>query len=93
MVEQAGARLDILGRELGKHAQMLALDPCGGPSRTVGGVLATNASGPLRFAYGTARDLVIGLPAIGIWQVIESNRLWRRRATARARITELPPAD
>ncbi len=40
-----------------------------------------------------ARDLVIGLPAIGVWQAIESNRLWRRRATAAARITELPPAD
>src|SRR5216683_6216745 len=34
-----------------------------------------------------ARDLVIGLPAIGVWQAIESNRLWRRRATATARIT------
>jgi putative membrane protein len=39
-----------------------------------------------------ARDLVIGLPAIGIWQAIESNRLWRHRGAA-ARVTELPPAD
>src|SRR5712691_5232158 len=39
-----------------------------------------------------ARDLVIGLPAIGVWQAIESNRLWRRRGTA-ARISEMPPAD
>ncbi len=29
--------------------------------RTIGGVLATNASGPLRFRYGTARDLLLGL--------------------------------
>jgi putative membrane protein len=27
-----------------------------------------------------ARDLVIGLPALGIWQVIEGGRLWRRIA-------------
>lgn len=27
-----------------------------------------------------ARDLVIGLPALGIWQVIEGGRLWRRLA-------------
>jgi glycolate oxidase FAD binding subunit len=57
---QAGVSLDSLGRELGKHAQMLALDPCGGASRTVGGVLATNASGPRRFRYGTGRDLLLG---------------------------------
>ena len=57
---QAGVTLDTLGRELGKHGQMLALDPYGGASRTVGGVLATNASGPRRFRYGTGRDLLLG---------------------------------
>jgi glycolate oxidase FAD binding subunit len=39
---------------------MLALDPPAAPEATIGGLVATNASGPLRFAYGTARDLVIG---------------------------------
>lgn len=39
-----------------------------------------------------ARDLVIGLPAIGAWQVIEGGRLWRRRSAA-VRVTQLPPAD
>ena len=57
---QAGVRLDVLGRELGKHGQMLALDPHGGLSRTVGGVLACGASGPRRFRYGTGRDLLLG---------------------------------
>ena len=38
-----------------------------------------------------ARDLVIGLPAIGVWQAIESNRLWRRRAASR--VSDMPPAD
>ncbi|HEX6775145.1 MAG TPA: FAD-binding oxidoreductase [Methylomirabilota bacterium] len=57
---QAGVRLDVLGRELGKHGQMLALDPYGGSSRTVGGVLACGASGQRRFRYGTGRDLLLG---------------------------------
>src|SRR5262252_4990756 len=57
---QAGVRLDVLARELGKHGQMLPLDPYGGASRTVGGVLAAGASGPRRFRYGTGRDLLLG---------------------------------
>lgn len=42
-----------------------------------------------------ARDLAIGLPAIGVWQAIESKRLWRRRSAAPARIGEMPvpPSD
>jgi glycosyltransferase 2 family protein len=39
-----------------------------------------------------ARDLVIGLPAIAVWQAIEGGRLWRRRS-AEIRVGELPPAD
>jgi glycosyltransferase 2 family protein len=31
-----------------------------------------------------ARDLAIGLPVIGVWQIIEGGRLWRRRGTAGA---------
>ena len=58
---QSGLTLDGLAAALGKHAQMLALDPHGGASRSIGGVLATNASGPLRFRYGTARDLLLGV--------------------------------
>lgn len=57
---QAGVRLDVLARELGKHGQMLPLDPYGGAARTVGGVLASGASGPRRFRYGTGRDLLLG---------------------------------
>ncbi|HWM77308.1 MAG TPA: FAD-binding oxidoreductase [Methylomirabilota bacterium] len=58
---QAGLTLDGLASVLGKHAQMLALDPHGGAARSIGGVLATNASGPLRFRYGTGRDLLLGV--------------------------------
>ncbi len=29
-----------------------------------------------------ARDLAIGLPALGVWQIVEGGRLWRRRRDA-----------
>jgi glycolate oxidase FAD binding subunit len=57
---EAGMRFAELQRILGEQGQFLALDPPLEAGATIGGVIATNASGPLRFAYGTARDLVIG---------------------------------
>jgi putative membrane protein len=38
-----------------------------------------------------ARDLAIGLPAIGIWQIIEGGRLWRRAAAPAT--AKLPPSE
>ena len=58
---QAGATLGALGRHLAGHRQRLSLDPPAGAGRTIGGVLATNASGPLRQRYGTGRDLLLGV--------------------------------
>ncbi len=62
MVATVGAGLTLagLGAHLAPHRQRLALDPPGAGTRSVGGVLATNASGPLRFRYGTGRDLLLG---------------------------------
>ncbi|HEY1294488.1 MAG TPA: FAD-binding oxidoreductase [Chloroflexota bacterium] len=57
---EAGMRLAELQRILGEQGQFLALDPPLADGATVGGAIATNASGALRFAHGTARDLVIG---------------------------------
>ncbi len=57
----AGARLGALAERFGAHRQMLAVDPPGGAVRSVGGVLATGASGPLRFRYGRTRDLLLGV--------------------------------
>ncbi|HEY7253013.1 MAG TPA: FAD-binding oxidoreductase, partial [Methylomirabilota bacterium] len=57
---EAGLTLGGLTAHLTSHRQMLALDPPGGEPRTIGGVLATHASGPRRFRYGTGRDLLLG---------------------------------
>jgi glycolate oxidase FAD binding subunit len=46
---------------LAAHGQMVALDPPFAKEATVGGVVAANASGPLRRGFGSARDLVIGM--------------------------------
>ena len=40
---------------------MIALDPPFWADATVGGVVATNSSGPMRRGFGTARDLIIGM--------------------------------
>jgi glycolate oxidase FAD binding subunit len=57
---QAGMRLGDLQARLRAEGQMLALDPAAEDRATIGGLIAANASGPLRLLYGTARDLVIG---------------------------------
>jgi glycolate oxidase FAD binding subunit len=61
---EAGVRLAELERLLGTRRQFLPLDPARMDRRTVGGVLATNASGPSRLLYGTARDLVLGMRVV-----------------------------
>jgi glycolate oxidase FAD binding subunit len=43
------------------NRQMVPLDPAFADQATVGGVVATNSSGPRRRLYGTARDLIIGM--------------------------------
>jgi glycolate oxidase FAD binding subunit len=57
---QAGLPLGELQARLQAEGQMLALDPAAADRATIGGLIAANASGPLRYMYGTARDLVIG---------------------------------
>jgi glycolate oxidase FAD binding subunit len=64
---QAGVALDDLATVLATAGQRLALDPpAAGASGagTVGGVLATNSAGALRFRFGAPRDLVIGITVV-----------------------------
>lgn len=60
---QAGITLDSVQTALAAANQMLAVDPPGAGS-TIGGLIATNASGPRRLRYGTIRDLLIGITVV-----------------------------
>jgi glycolate oxidase FAD binding subunit len=57
----AGITAGALAARLAPRRQFLAIDPPGAPQRTLGGIVATNASGPLRARYGTMRDLLLGV--------------------------------
>jgi glycolate oxidase FAD binding subunit len=62
-VLQAGVPLARAQEIFSKANQMVALDPPLGEGRaaTIGGVVATGDSGPLRHRYGAARDLIVGV--------------------------------
>ena len=58
---EAGIKLETLQAQLGKAGQFLPLDPFNSPGHTIGGLLATGWSGPLRLRFGTPRDFLIGI--------------------------------
>ena len=58
---QAGVSLADLQTELAPHGQFLPVDPPNAGRATIGGVVATAASGPRRTGYGAVRDLLIGI--------------------------------
>lgn len=60
MTAEAGMRLDDVNAALEAARQRLPLDPPHRDRATLGGIVATNDSGPLRHAWGTPRDLLIG---------------------------------
>jgi glycolate oxidase FAD binding subunit len=62
-VLEAGVPLAVAQRRFASASQMLALDPFLGPAdeATIGGVVATGDSGPLRHRYGAPRDLIVGI--------------------------------
>src|SRR5215813_5806138 len=61
---EAGMTLGALQDALGQRGQWVSLDPPHARQGTLGGILASNASGPRRHLYGTARDLLIGLTMV-----------------------------
>ncbi len=58
---EAGIQLEALQEHLAKSGQFLPLDPFNSPGHTVGGLLASGWTGPLRLRYGSARDFTIGI--------------------------------
>jgi glycolate oxidase FAD binding subunit len=61
---QGGATLAALQERLAARGQWLPLDPPNAEQLTISQLLASSASGPRRFGYGTVRDYVIGLKAV-----------------------------
>jgi glycolate oxidase FAD binding subunit len=48
----------------GGRGNFLPLDPPYTEKATIGGIISANASGPRRYLYGTARDLLLGIRAV-----------------------------
>jgi len=61
---EAGMSFAQLDRVLAEHGQMLPLDVPDRERSTIGGAIATNAYGPRRQRYGTAKDLIVGIELV-----------------------------
>lgn len=61
---EAGITLSDLRRTLAVQGQFLALDTAMPDDATIGGTLASGASGPLKWQHGSPRDLVIGMKLV-----------------------------
>lgn len=59
-----GTTIKELQDYLAKTNQKISLDPAWPEYATIGGVIASNESGPKRLRYGSARDIVIGLRVV-----------------------------
>jgi glycolate oxidase FAD binding subunit len=62
-VLEAGVTLATAQAAFAEHGQMLAWDPPA-EGATVGGIMATADSGPLRHRFGGVRDLVVGVTVV-----------------------------
>ncbi len=65
-VVEAGMTLAAAQAEFTRAGQMLAIDPPRGEgdAATLGGIVATNDTGPMRHRYGGMRDLVLGITVV-----------------------------
>ena len=61
---QSGMRLTDLQAHLCGAGQWLALDPPLPETATIGGIVATNASGARRLRFGAVRDQIIGIRVV-----------------------------
>ncbi len=58
---RAGTSLAEIELATAEHAQWLPLDPYGDSDGTIGATIATGSAGPLATAFGTPRDLLLGI--------------------------------
>lgn len=64
IIVEAGMRMRDLAATLVAEGQQLPIDVPRDGDATIGGVVATNWSGPRRLGHGTIRDYVIGIHAV-----------------------------
>src|SRR5205085_6386596 len=65
LTARAGTTLDEIALATGANGQWLALDPYGDPSRaTLGATIATASYGPLAHAFGSPRDMTLGVELV-----------------------------
>lgn len=60
----AGTSLAELSHATAAHGQWLGLDAAGDRLGTIGATIATASAGPLAHAFGTPRDLILGVEAV-----------------------------
>ncbi len=63
-VLEAGVPFADAQDAFGEHGQMIAWDPPAPDGATVGGIMATADSGPMRHRFGGVRDLVVGVSVV-----------------------------
>ena len=61
---ESGVTMSTLLQTLAKEGQRLPIDVPQSEQATLGGMVATNISGPRRFGHGTLRDFIIGISAV-----------------------------
>lgn len=61
---ETGCKLLDLQRTLAPDNLFLPIDPPYYAESTLGGIVASNASGPLRFGHGTMRDFLLGISVV-----------------------------
>ena len=64
MTVGAGTTLGEIAAITAEHGQLLALDPVGDGSTTIGAAIATASSGPLALGAGRIRDLLLGVVVV-----------------------------
>jgi glycolate oxidase FAD binding subunit len=63
---EAGVALHDFNAQAAEHRQFIPLDPFGSAAGTLGATIATASHGPLRCAYGTPRDWLIGARVVHV---------------------------
>jgi glycolate dehydrogenase FAD-binding subunit len=70
---EAGVAADVLRHQLAERTMWMPLDPPGLPGRTIGSIVATATSGPLRTGMGAVRDHLLGVTFVtGDGRMIQS---------------------